>query len=112
MLNDLFGKVVGLEEEVTEGSNLLSNLIEAFEQGFVSWTSVEETEKKCKIDKAAFKVACHDFFSEVIWTAEQSNITLGELLDEDEQLSHKWKRVEKAVEDALPAGTLWEICCK
>ena len=112
MLDELFGKVLGLEEEVTEGANLHFNLIEAFENGFVGWQDVKETERKIKADKADLKSACAEFFSEVIWASEQANLTLGEFLDEDKELGEQWGRVEKAVEDALPAGTLGEICCK
>ena len=112
MLNDLFGKVVGLEEEVRLGLELQSNLVEAFENGFASWQDVEETGEKCKIDKADLKSACHDFFREVIWTAEQSNLTLAEELGEDEELSKQWGRVEEVVIDTFSRQTLWEMCCK
>ena len=111
MLNELFGKILGLEEEVNEGLNLQFGLIEAFENGAVDWTAIKDVERKCKLDKVALKATCHDFFREVIWTAEQSNVTLGELLL-IEELSQQWERVEGIVKDTFPWGTLEEICCK
>ena len=105
MLNELFGKIIGLEEEVTEGANLHFNLIEAFENGFVGWQDVKETERKIKADKADLKSACAEFFSEVIWASEQANLTLGEFLDEDKELGEQWGRVERAVEGGRSTGS-------
>jgi hypothetical protein len=112
MLDNLFGEILGLEEEVNLGLDLQFEMIEAFEAGALGWGSVEDAGNKRKADMTALKGACHKFFREVIWTAEQSNLTLGELLDEDEQLSHKWERVEKVVKDIFPVGTLERIRCK
>jgi hypothetical protein len=112
MLDKLFGEILGLEEEVNLGLDLQFEMISAFEAGALGWESVEESGDKRKADMTALKGACHKFFREVIWTAEQSNLTLGELLKEDEELSQKWERVEGIVKAIFPLGTLERICCK
>ena len=104
MLNDLFGVIIGLEEEVKLGLKLQFDVIDDYESGLLSWDDVKETERKRKSDMADLKEVCHKFF--------QANLTSGELLNEDSELSQQWKRVEGIVKDIFPIGTLERICCK
>ena len=114
MLNDLFGRVEEMFRSYDDHLETWSFLEEAMGDGDLPHNRqrLAETAAATKSAKSDLKEACHGFFREVIWTAEQSNMTLSELLADDEELSKQWERVSSIVEDTFSREVLWEVQSK
>ena len=111
MSDKLFGKVKGSFKSYDEHLETWSVLEEGMGEGYIAYSSASLATAKndTKAAKVALKEACHGFFREVIWTAEQANTTLSELLSEDKELSQQWEEVSSIVEDTFDEKTLWEV---
>jgi len=114
MLNDLFGKVEKSFKNYDDHMETWSFLEEAMGDDDLPHNRERLTKAAAaaKAAKASLKEVCHDFFREVIWTAEIANLTLTELLDEDKELAQQWEGVSSIVEDTFSREVLWEVQSK
>jgi hypothetical protein len=75
-------------------------------EALISEKKEERTEKEEEL-----KSKIHFYFSDMLWGAELSNMSLAEYLN-DESLVSQWDEVNQICIDRFGNSTLWELCCK
>ena len=74
-------------------------------------TLISEKKEERAEKEEELKNKIHFYFSDMLWGAELSNMSLAEYLN-DESLVSQWDEVTQICIDRFGNGTLWELCCK